>query len=608
MRVQSVQVNLRPSSQAEAAQVFSGLKSGDTIQAELTGISGSRIAIKTQDGKIIQADFRGSAQFQPGDTLELMLDSRQGSRISLRLLSLNSQPVQLDVSVQENLLLRSGIEPSALNVRLSGILQENGFLPTAQNLFSLARIIQEHPKLPADTSAFLAANHLKPDEATLRQLDQLLSKAPQTAARVVQLSDAFARLLAEYETSGQKTSGNTPSEKPLKSASQAKPFMATASTQENAQNGVRPDAAAGPVQLFRSLASLPGLNDAFAGIKVQLAGAALSGQQVQTTSAGTPGAGGLEEIFKFLAPLPEQEAKAALAALAARDPQNAKAYSALLSFLNLPASEKRSAFSALPILTGNNLGWISGTAAMPRENPIQSVQENSGGQPQTGTAPETLPGAVQSGPADASLEAAGQLLRRLDGLFLHLNPGDIPAAAEELRQSVQNQEKLIENINADLSRLAGDKNILSRQAGELHAQVQFTSGLEQFFYFQIPVRFENQKSTAELYIFERNAKSKNNREQSTILIALETQNLGRIETMLRCEGTSLDLNFRLNSESFSNYLKDKASDLKQALAESGFQVKNIQFGVIQTKTTLLNAQELFSKENRNPAVGLDIQI
>lgn len=615
MRVQSVQVNLTPSSQAEAAQVFSGLKSGDTVRAELIGISGTRILIKTQDGKTIQADFRGNAQFQPGDILELMLDSRQGSRISLRLLSLNGQPVQLDVSVQENLLLRSGIDPSGSNVRLSAILQENGFLPTARNIANLAKITQEQPKLPINVSAFLAANDLKPDEKTLGRLNQLLSQSPQTGTRIQQLSTAFARLLTEFEeVSGKKTAGNALAEKPLESASQTKPFIAAAGlTRENALSGTGTDAsaAAGPEQLLRALASLPGLTDGLAGIKDQIASqsAALDGQQAKTASAGAqPGTGSLHEILKLLASLPEQEAKAVLTALAGKDPQNARIFSSVLSFLNLPVQERQSLLSALPNLPADNPGRITAASNFPQEGLAAdpSVMEKNGGQLQTGNAAEALPVSAQFG--SSALEAAWQLLRKLDGLFLHLNPGDIPAAAEEMHQSVQNQEKLMENISADLARLTGDKSTLSRQAGELHAQVQFTSGLEQFFYFQIPVQFEKQKSTAELYIFERSAKSQNNRELSTILIALETQHLGRVETMLRCEGASLDINFRLNSESFSNYLKDKASDLKQALAESGFQVKNLQFGLIQTKTSLLNAQELFSKESRFPAVGLDIQI
>lgn len=625
MRVQSVQINLSPSSQAEAAQIFSGLKSGDTIHAELTGVSGSRIQITTQDGKTVKADFRGNAQFLPGDKLELMLDARQGNRISLRLISLNSQPVRLDVNAQENLLLRSGIEPSGLNVRLSGILQENGFLPTAQNISNLARITQEQPNLPADLSAFLAANNLKPDEATLGHLNQLLSQSPQTGNRVQQLSNAFAKLLAEFEAAtGQKIANNTTAGASSESVSKTNGFAsADAIAKENTLSGTRTGtnilAPADLEQLFRALASLPGQDDSSAGIKGKLSeqNTSLSGQQVKTTSVGVQfNAGGLEEIFRLLASLPEQEAKAALTTLAGKDAQNAKIFSSVLSFLNLPVQERQSLLSALPNLPQGNLGWITGTSSMSRtdmspDTPV-SVKNigssESGVQMQSENATETLPNTVQSRPADAALQAAGQLLRKLDGLFLQINPGDIKSTAEELSRSIQSQETLTENIGADLARLAGDKSILSRQAGELHAQVQFTSGLEQFFYFQLPVRFENQKSTAELYVFERNSKAKSNRELSTILIALETQNLGRVETMLRCEGTSLDISFRLNTESFSNYLKDKASDLKQALAESGFQIKNLQFGLIQTKTTLLNAQELFSKENHFPAVGLDIQI
>lgn len=620
MRVQAIEINLAPASQAEASRMFSGLHSGDTVQAELSGVSGSRILIKTQDGRTIPADFRGNVQLQSGDMLELMMDARQGGRISLRLLSLNGQPLRPDVSIQENLLLRSGIDPTAFNVRLSGLLQQNGFLPTAQNISNLARILQEQPKLPADVSVFLAANNLKPDKETLRQINQLLSQAPQAGNRAQQLSDAVPRLFAEPKAaSGQKAAGGTPLEPAPQSTFTAVPGL----TRGHIQNlsGVKTEnntATANPEQLFRAPASFPAPDGGFAAIKDQLSGqnAALPGHQAKTTFAGLQSdSGSLTDVFKILASMPEQEAKTALAALAGKGAQNDGFFSSVLSFLNLPVQERKSLLLTLPDLPHNNLGWITGAPDLPQGLSFSpSVQEKTPGpadigvQIPTGNAPDALPNAPQPGSGHAALDAAGQLLRKLDGLFLHLNPGDIPGTAEELRNSVQNQEKLAESVAADLSRLAGDKSALARQAGEIHAQVRFTSGLEQFYYFQIPVRFENRNNTAELYIFERNGKTKISREQSTVLIALETQNLGRVETTLRCEGSSLEVNFRLDSESFSNYLKEKASDLKQGLAESGFQVKNMQFGLIQKKTTLLNAQELFSRESRIPTVGLDIQV
>ncbi len=616
MRVQSVEFILIPASRAEASRIFSGLKSGDTIQADITDVNGSRIILKTQDGKTVQADFRGGVQLQPGDQVELMMNSLQGKQISLRMLSLNGQQLRPEVSVRENLLLRAGIEPSAQNIRLAGILQENGFMPAPETISNLAKIMKARPDLPSGISAFLAANHLKPDEETLSRLDRLITRSPQTGERIGQLSDAFTRLLADTEAApGQKAQSAA-------GTAQADPLVQTGTTWKDpgnvriATSGNKPTATEGETQLLRALVTFLEQGESAFLLKGAPADQIpASSQPVKDIASLLSGAKNPAEIIKLLASLPKQEAETAAAILAGKEPLGTQLFSGLLSFLKLPVQERQSLLSQLPVLK-DNPGLISVAFDTVPENPVlpkQPAMGNGGNAPGTsvtenGGGPGILKESTQAQTPASLLDTAMKVLHKMDGLFVHLKADDIPAAAKDLRETVINQEMLTKSIASDLARLAGDKSAITRQAGELQAQVQFTSGLEQFFYFQIPVRFENQKNTAELYIFERNSRSKATREQSSVLIALETQNLGRVETMLKCEGNSLEVNFRLDSEAFSGYLKKEAASLKQSLAESGFQIKSMQFGLIEKKTTPLNAQELFSRESRLPAAGLDIQI
>ncbi|MEI6102183.1 MAG: flagellar hook-length control protein FliK, partial [Eubacteriales bacterium] len=156
--------------------------------------------------------------------------------------------------------------------------------------------------------------------------------------------------------------------------------------------------------------------------------------------------------------------------------------------------------------------------------------------------------------------------------------------------------------------LTGEKSIISQQSSDLHSQIGLNGALENFFYFQIPLQYREQSGTAELYVFERSKKNMEGRNDCTILIALDTQNMGRIETMLRSDGNGLDLNLRLKSDTACRYAEEHASELKQSLNSSGFTVKNLSFGLLQTKTTPVNAQNVFANLSSFTPGGLNIQV
>lgn len=115
------------------------------------------------------------------------------------------------------------------------------------------------------------------------------------------------------------------------------------------------------------------------------------------------------------------------------------------------------------------------------------------------------------------------------------------------------------------------------------------------------------RNTAELYVFENNRRSseKNLSSGYTILVALDTRNIGRVESVLRLSGGQLEVEFRLEDEQVCQYISKHAGRLRDAI--TAFPVGRISVQTIQTPVTPQNALSLLDRLPGG-AVGINIEI
>ncbi len=133
--------------------------------------------------------------------------------------------------------------------------------------------------------------------------------------------------------------------------------------------------------------------------------------------------------------------------------------------------------------------------------------------------------------------------------------------------------------------------------------------MENFYYFQIPMDNNGKKQNAELFVFEKNAKRKEGeKENITVLIALDTQNIGRIETVLKSADNKLEINFRVENEEVVAYLKNSKADFIKTMRESGFTVEAVMVQTMEEKATPLNAREIVFGNEVADITGIDIQV
>ncbi len=128
-------------------------------------------------------------------------------------------------------------------------------------------------------------------------------------------------------------------------------------------------------------------------------------------------------------------------------------------------------------------------------------------------------------------------------------------------------------------------------------------------YLQIPVSLKGSDKTAELYILKREgSKKKLDPENMTVFVSLDTQNLGRVDSLISVSRKSVMINFKLEDKKLSEAFSSNYNELFNSLEEIGFKLVGMNFGLIKDKINLVNAQKVIKREIGSNRISIDYKI
>ncbi|NLT17240.1 MAG: hypothetical protein GXY11_06435, partial [Clostridiales bacterium] len=194
------------------------------------------------------------------------------------------------------------------------------------------------------------------------------------------------------------------------------------------------------------------------------------------------------------------------------------------------------------------------------------------------------------------------LMREIRDLFVRPDAPDF--GGESLKRRA---EALSERLE-ELGQKAGSAG-LRDAAGNLIAQDRLASQVQQFTYLQIPVMLREKGTTAELYVFRRNGKGKPVDPGATVvMIVLDTEHMGRVETVVRAEDKNVQLKMRVRDRRVAQMLEEKAALMDRALEETGFRLTQMSCRVADAPVTPECAQRVAQDILRDGGPHLDIVI
>lgn len=544
---------------------FSDIAPGEKATAEVVAVEGRQITLKTADGTEVKTEFPAGTPVAPGDVVELMMVEKGQNMVHLKLSAINGQTVSLETNDLQVYLMKMGVQPSQLNQSAAELLVRHQVTPTPEKIAMLFEIAAQFPELPASVAVFMADNKVPP---TQENVDAIMKWVTDPASFGKDVA-ALGEMIANADTPTANGQGT-----------QATQAAQTASPQAGQDVKIQPDV---------------------------LANALLRELGANATPAQREAA-------------PEAAIRDLAARLATMEPEQAlSTISEFVEGTKLPASEKQ----GLTLLLAAGYETATKEAAAKPQPGVQPevVTRPASGAEQVGAEGKTqnaqnAANAEQNAAqmnAQAPVDAKGsgearQLLNLLEKFFAPIKR-DVPADAKMIEETLKGQQNLADTVKTGVARLMGEQSSAALRTNDLSAQARLGNQMDNFYYCQIPFQVNEEKNTAELYVFERNRGRKDGEaENVTVLIALETQNIGRVESVMRAAGEKLSVEFRVETDRIADYLLAGKDEFSTAMEQGGFQIEEVRVRRMDEPVTPLNAMKVLDKAPEVNIRGIDIQI
>ena len=189
---------------------------------------------------------------------------------------------------------------------------------------------------------------------------------------------------------------------------------------------------------------------------------------------------------------------------------------------------------------------------------------------------------------------------------------------------VSNQsDSLKEDLNVKesykeiLTKLDVIKDVLTKSEGsgqllnlirQTEDNIKFMNNLSQYNTFiQIPLNVWGHNTNGELYVL-KNSKKKIDTNNANVFLSLQMPNMGLTEVLINVTGKSVTCNFRVEDDRIASLVRKHASELVNALNRQGYNIVNIDCGLIQKKTNLLDISKLSSQTGQAKRQPFDVRV
>lgn len=222
-----------------------------------------------------------------------------------------------------------------------------------------------------------------------------------------------------------------------------------------------------------------------------------------------------------------------------------------------------------------------------------------------------------------------KLSKQLEGTLklveiLDKNQVDVKEIKQELKklflkpELLNDKEKVTENFK-DIVKFGGKLETLIKEQGmdskvdtsvlqDVKGNIDFVKSINaNINYLQIPIQINENNTTAEIYMFNNKKRSKSvNPENATILIALDLNKLGHLESLISVNKKNVNITFKVEKEEFKKIISNAAEALKLALEAKGYSLNPLKVIDIQEKFNLLELEELISVDGGQRHVDIKV--
>ncbi|AEY66017.1 hypothetical protein [Clostridium sp. BNL1100] len=573
--------------------ILNKLKPGDVIRAQVLENSGEELIIKLSDGSEVHANALTTINAKEGDFVNFVFKGTEGGKLVLESLGTNmTQPVNEALVNAKSALALINVPISDKNIEMAMALLKQNLPVTNESLLKIAELISPDKGLKADAAAFLIASKLSDNINNIEKLQSLLSGR-------LKITDNISGLIKLVEGAGETEPPKTPQEIVNRLASIVK---------ENSENV--PVKAAVMDNLLERLTS---------GIKMKFGNAEgiVEGSSASNSSAVKSGAA-LSTVNSPATVV--QSSDTSENQVNTANTQNSQAKTETIK----ASLRAENGFGTDNSITPAALSKADLPVLKELRNQLQTITEEQKLTQEQITAVKYIAKEISN-----SIDKIGVRQQELDNFNFDAGKQHIiKDAVNTLKNLIvridrQNNEEInpVKFYNELESSLTVVKNAIQhlpsvvREAAvnivnSLESNVNFINQLNNYSsYVQLPLSIFNQNTTGELYMLKKGSKAKKlDPSNITVLLSLETNNIGRIDTLLSIKEKDVSTNFRLEDSGVFNILKDSHKMLYNSLLEKGYRLVDFTYKLLEDPISIVNFEEEAKKEFIKTPNNIDILV
>ncbi|PYG87088.1 flagellar hook-length control protein FliK [Ruminiclostridium sufflavum DSM 19573] len=630
--------------QNTGGDILSRLKPGDTVRAQVVENSGSDLALKLADGSVISASATNPLDAADGEYVNFVFKGTVDGKPVFEVAGRNVQP-QADTSFEniKNTLTGLNLPVTEQNIELARALIRQNVPVNSESMSKIINLMSKNTELKPDSAAFLTGANMTNDQNSIDKLQNLLAgrlKISNDIGELLKLMGSDGKNAAEYEKPAviNYILGRLAHEIAAKGqnpATSGEPANNSAAVQNRQQNI---SSNAGTVLAADSFSksserSSP-LNNAVISGENNMADGSLSAPKANSPASTAAAA---EKLVRGTYIQNNTASDTSENDTVNDSKNNSGAVKAGTDGEGAAASQKAAAVYS---------GFKN------KANMIEQQISNlfKGGEPlgkadlpllkSIGSRVEYM---IKSGEITADeLSAAKQIAGEIDSAVFKIMKGEEGSNLAQLgKSSIKGFENAIESLKNLFVRIDGSSDeinpvklyknmedaIQTLKAGLQHmpvsmqeAALKIISNLESNMnfinqlnnyssYVQIPLSIFNQNTTGELYMLKRGSKSKKlDASQMTVLISLDSTNIGRIDTLLSVDKKNISTNFRLENSEVFDVLKENHKQLYTSLLEKGYRLVDFTYRLMDEPLNVVNFEEEAKKEFIKSPNNIDVLV
>jgi hypothetical protein len=185
-----------------------------------------------------------------------------------------------------------------------------------------------------------------------------------------------------------------------------------------------------------------------------------------------------------------------------------------------------------------------------------------------------------------------RVIQEITGLFAKLD-GNASDMGANIAKAAGAQQASLAHIAAEIGSAAAASPDVTMQLNKIASHVRLIDNISQYAYQQIPVQINDRNRTVELYVLNRGKNGKKiNPNNANILIALDTDNMGHLETLINVTNKNLRLRFGVENPELVGFIDSFTTELSQAMQDIGYRLSDVRMQVTDKPVTPLTVTEV----------------